>query len=35
MEDASGTDRVRCGEIGFSESSAPVEVGRGGGIRPE
>ena len=21
MEDASGTDRVRCGEIGFSESS--------------
>ena len=23
MEDASGTDRVRCGEIGFSGSSAP------------
>ena len=23
MEDASGTDRVRCGEIGFSESSLP------------
>ena len=23
MEDASGTDRVRCGEIGFSESSVP------------
>ncbi len=24
MEDASGTDRGRCGESGFSESSVPV-----------
>ena len=35
MEDASGTDHVRCGERGWLSLPSPWEVGRGGGIRPE
>ena len=34
MEDASGTDHVRCGEGGWLSLPFPWKGGRGGGIRP-